>query len=1046
MVSGIPQAVPAPTIAERGQSAAAQIISRGPVRLTIICAAVLAALVVVAAVYVLTNLRERILAENERQLANTSLILAKHVEHMFDNLEVVQKDLIDEFNKFWIGSREYFERNLTGYDAHSSLKDKNLGMPYVGSLSFFNPQGKLVNFSRQWPVPEIDVSDRDFFQAFLSEPAPDRFLGKPVLNRATGTWVMHLAKKVQSLDGKFLGVITGALELEYFHNYLKGVSLTPNSSIAVFRDDGTLLVRYPVIEPDIGKVFKNALALKLVAYTDRGVGRTEGIFDGQERIVAARRVDRYPIIIAATGDVNSLLADWQRAANFITGIAVIIILCIAGLAWGFIRSLKRHHELVRIRAEQAEAEKIREQNLRFDAALNNMSQGLLMFDSSARLVVCNSQYLQMYGLAPESVRPGISLFDLIRLREQSGSFVGDPEEYCSNILAAVGKEEVTSFSLETPDGRIFRVVTRPMEGGGWVATHEDITDRTRAEKERDRNQKFLDLVIDNVPATIVVKDARDFRYVLINRAGEEYYGLPRSEMIGRTAYEVLPKISADLVTALDRQLLEAYSAPIVNEHTIETSGGDTRTSIATRLPILDEKGEPQYLLAVVNDITEQRRAEARIVHMAHHDALTDLPNRVLLREILERELSHAQRGRRLAVHYLDLDHFKSVNDTLGHTVGDELIKAVTTRMRKCLRKSDTIARFGGDEFVIVQTEVERPLDAADLAQAVRAAVANMPFEVSGHQVVIDVSAGISLAPEDSCDPDELLKYADMALYGAKSDGRGTYRFFEPKLDARMKSRRSLEVDLRKALGKGEFELHYQPLVSIGSGKINGFEALLRWRHPERGLIPPAEFIPTAEEIGLISSLGDWVLREACAEAARWPEPLRVAVNISPVHFIGQNLLHTVVGSLATSGLPANRLELEVTEAVLLQSTERTLNTMRQLRELGVRIAMDDFGTGYSSLSYLRNFPFNKIKIDRDFIRDIARQESARSIVRAVIALGASLGMTTTAEGVETEEQLKILRAEGCTEMQGYLFSPARPAAEIERLFLRRTRRRSVTAA
>jgi predicted signal transduction protein with EAL and GGDEF domain len=361
-------------------------------------------------------------------------------------------------------------------------------------------------------------------------------------------------------------------------------------------------------------------------------------------------------------------------------------------------------------------------------------------------------------------------------------------------------------------------------------------------------------------------------------------------------------------------------------------------------------------------------------------------------------------------------------------------------MRCCLRDTDTIARFGGDEFVIVQTEVDRPLDAADLAQAVRAAVVNGPVEVDGHQVVIDASVGIALAPGDSTNADELLKFADMALYSAKADGRGSYSFFEPKLDARMKSRRSLEFDLRRAMTKGEFELHYQPVVSIADGSISGFEALLRWRHPERGPISPAEFIPIAEEIGLIVPLGEWVLRQACAEAMNWPAPLRVSVNISPVHFIGRNLVPAIVASLAASGLDADRLEVEITEAVLLQNTERTLATMRSLRELGVRIAMDDFGVGYSSLSYLRNFPFTKIKIDRSFVQDVVEQESARSIVRAVIALGASLGMTTTAEGIETQQQLDLLRAEGCDEMQGYLFSPARPAAEIGPLFLGKQRK------
>jgi len=383
---------------------------------------------------------------------------------------------------------------------------------------------------------------------------------------------------------------------------------------------------------------------------------------------------------------------------------------------------------------------------------------------------------------------------------------------------------------------------------------------------------------------------------------------------------------------------------------------------------------------------------------------------------------------------LDLDHFKSVNDTLGHPIGDELLKVVAERLRRCTREHDTIARLGGDEFAIIMTAMDQPTDAAALARRIRDSITK-PYELDGHQIVADISIGISVAPLDATEPDQLLKNADMALYGAKADGRGAYRFFEPEMDAKMQQRRELELDLRKALVNGEFELYYQPLVDLQSNEINGFEALIRWNHPVRGLISPAAFVPIAEETGLIIPLGEWVLRRACEETAHWPGDLKVAVNLSPSQLKSRNLVQVVMSALANSGMAATRLQLEITESVLMQNTFSTLATLHQLRELGVQIAMDDFGTGYSSLSYLRSFPFDKIKIDRSFINDLSNGAEPLAIVRAIASLAKSLSMISTAEGVETEQQLEKLVAVGCTEMQGHIFSQARPAEEIVRLFL-----------
>jgi diguanylate cyclase (GGDEF)-like protein/PAS domain S-box-containing protein len=431
------------------------------------------------------------------------------------------------------------------------------------------------------------------------------------------------------------------------------------------------------------------------------------------------------------------------------------------------------------------------------------------------------------------------------------------------------------------------------------------------------------------------------------------------------------------------------------------------------------------------DITERRQAEDKIAHMARHDGLTGLPNRMHFREQLEKALRDVDRNGAFAVLCLDLDHFKAVNDTLGHQNGDRLLQVAAARIRGALHEGDLVARFGGDEFAVLQLAKDQPEAAAVLARRL-VDVMSKPITIGEHQMPVGVSVGIALAPADGANADELLKNADLALYRSKAEGRSIYSLFEPEMDARMQARSALELDLRRALAERQFELHYQPIVNVASNEVSSFEALLRWTHPKRGRIPPLDFIPLAEETGLIIPIGEWVLREACAQAAKWPDRVHIAVNLSPVQFKGGHLVATVVGALAASGLRAQRLELEITESVLLQESDATLGVLHQLRDLGVAISMDDFGTGYSSLSYLRKFPFDKIKIDQSFIRDLADGGDSLAIVRAVTGLGSSLGITTLAEGVETAAQLAWLKAEGCIEAQGYLFGAAKPADEAIR--------------
>jgi diguanylate cyclase (GGDEF)-like protein/PAS domain S-box-containing protein len=558
----------------------------------------------------------------------------------------------------------------------------------------------------------------------------------------------------------------------------------------------------------------------------------------------------------------------------------------------------------------------------------------------------------------------------------------------------------------------------------------DVTERMRTESELHQTRAFLDAVVENIPAMLFVKEAKEHRFVLFNKAGEELLGVPRAELIGRNDHELFPKREADQFVARDREVLKSGALQIAEEERIHTPHNGLRLLRTKKIAIPDEYGRPKYLLGIAEDITERKRAEGRITHMAHHDSMTGLANRVLLRDRLEQALGRMlEQESRLAVLYVDLDCFKDVNDALGHPVGDALLRMAAERLRGCVRDGDTVARLGGDEFAIIQDSIRDDEQARDLAKRI-AEVIGAPFQVEGHDVTVSASIGIAMAPRDGADPDTLLKFADMALYAAKTDGRRTYRFFEPDMNERLHARRAMETDLRLAFARNEFELYYQPAIDVGSGRIVGFEALLRWHHPERGIVPPGEFIALAESIGLIVPLGEWVLREACAEAARWPDDLTVAVNLSPLQFKNANLVQTVTDALAAAGLPPRRLELEITESVLLENDESNLEVLHALRSLGVAIVLDDFGTGYSSLSYLQKFPFDKLKIDRSFVSELSSRNDSAAIVCAVNSLGKTLNILTTAEGIETEEQFKLLRATGVDQMQGYLFSRPRPKAEL----------------
>jgi diguanylate cyclase (GGDEF)-like protein len=866
-------------------------IRGGPIRWLVLGGVFLIAAITIGTTIMAGNFRERALNSSERELENTVLLLARHFDQQLEDFEVIQKDLIAYMRSSGITSREDYKRRMSGQDIHLLLKAKLGALSYVGGVNIFDADGVLINASAAWPVPDVRVADRSYFKVFKSDPQSPDMLIEPVYSRITGRWTTVIARRMTGPNGEFLGAVGRGIEPANFEKFFASLALGEDAAISMYHRDGTLLARYPHVDAMIGQNFKaGPVHQQVLSKSDHGTVRIISPIDGQNRLASARILRNFPISVVATTTLASALADWREQIRFLIAVAALSVFAISTLLFLVVRRLSQQHQL---------------EKQRLDTAINNMTQGLLMFDSSRRLVVANQRYVEMFGVSTEVVKPGCTLHDLLNHRREIGSFKGDVDEYCATLFHKLAQGKTFQTILETANGGSIQVSYRPLPRGGWVTTLEDITER--------------------------------------------------------------------------------------------------------------------------------RRVEDRIAHLAHYDALTDLPNRALFHEQLKRELARIAPGEQLAVLYIDIDEFKSVNDTLGHLIGDELLKSVAVSLGRCVRDTDFVARLGGDEFAIVQTGIRTADDVTGLVTRVLHAIRE-PYECLGHQVTTDASIGIALAPQHGDDLDQILKNADLAMYAAKSAGRRTYRFFEPEMDARVRTRRMLEMDLRQAISDGALEVHYQPCVNLRDNKITGCEALLRWQHSERGMISPAEFIPIAEETGLINQLGEWVLTTACAEATTWPDHIKLAVNVSPVQFKSGTLALKIVAALAASGLAASRLELEITEAVLIRDDEAALAVLHQLRAIGVRIALDDFGTGYSSLSYLQRFPFDKIKIDRCFVNDIAEPDGSSCIVQAVVNIAAARQMTTTAEGVETQQQRELLRALGCAEMQGYLFSPAKPAAEIRQLF------------
>jgi diguanylate cyclase (GGDEF)-like protein len=870
-------------------------LRRGPLPWLILCGLVLIAVIAVVTAMMVDNYRRQAVKNEETNLDNTVSMLAHHFDQQLSDFVAAQKQIVSEVRSKKITTPSQLAAEMGTVEQHKMLCARISNTSDIAGLNIYGADGQLINSSKVWPVPSINIADRDYFKELKSDTGPEPYRMEQLQSRFSGKWTTAVVYRISGPNDEFLGVVIRGLYSEVLEDFFSSVSPTEDSAISMYLH-GALLARFPHAEGLMGTKLNMArLFARILAEQGRFTTTITSPIDGKERLIAARRLEHFPLSVAATATVRATLAPWREQTTFLVGVAALSALVIAGVVSLMIRQLSVFHG--------AAQERVRLEKQRLDFAVNNMSHGLLLFDSEARLAVCNDRYIEMFSLSRDVAKAGCTLNELLRHRQETGTFNEDVDTHCARFFKMI-RGTVAKKVLDVSDGRTIELCHRPTSDGGWVTTTEDITER--------------------------------------------------------------------------------------------------------------------------------RQAESRIAHLAHYDALTDLPNRTLFREQLELELRALEdNDNSVAVLYIDVDEFKSINDSLGHVVGDALLKSIAVRLSECVSNNGSVARLGGDEFAVVCIDMDED-GVGELTRKLQDAI-RTPYECLGHRLTTDSSIGIAIAPKDGRSLDELLKNADLAMYAAKAGGRRTFRFFEPSMEARIKERIQLEADLRQAISAGQLEVHYQPLLNLSTNAITGCEALVRWRHPTRGYISPAEFIPLAEERGLVVEIGEWVLKTACAEAATWPCNIKVAVNVSPVQFRSSAFSLHVISALAGSGLAAQRLELEITEAVLISDDDTALKILHQLRLTGVRIALDDFGTGYSSLSYLQRFPFDKIKIDRCFVDNIDETEASSCIVRAVVSIAKARNMTTTAEGVETPEQQALVRNLGCTEMQGFVFSGAKPAGDIAEL-------------
>jgi diguanylate cyclase (GGDEF)-like protein/PAS domain S-box-containing protein len=970
--------------------------------------------------------RERAVQDAQRQGGNLTRVFAEYISRAIrstdSQLIILRKLYQRDGDKFSFDDYVDIARTPGGLTLHFSIT----GADGTLKLSSLGPVSSRIN-----------VGDLKAFNIHRDTKADELYISEPGIGRMSGKASIHLTRSIFASDGSFNGTIGAAIDVYQLQAFYNSIDIGTGGVISLTGFDGIIRVRggYDSSSERLtGQAIPKARLFAL--YREQPTGSywnnttTLGELDGVRRLISYSVIEGLPLIaVVGLSEANifqqaeAKIQDYRQVALALTAFVLIAI---------GIGMLRRKLLLAATAALEKSKLSLEQTNVWFNAAIENMAHGMVMFDRDQRLLVCNRRYAEMYKLSPEQTKPGTLIHKILEARAAIIKNPVEAKRYVESRLEEIAKCKAYNTLIEMSDGRVYAINHQPMQGGGWVALHQDATDRQQAERELDRTRRFLNTIIEHVPISIIVKEPLTQKFILVNRAYEEFIGIPRERLIGATVYDIYPPQHAEMIAKYDYEVVQGNQQIVAADLAVDVPSKGPRILTTTRLVVRDHNDEPQYLIAVIEDSTNRKQFESQISFMAHHDLLTGLSNRALFLEKLQEAGERLRRrGEAFTIFMLDLDRFKDVNDSLGHHIGDELLKEAAHRLRASLRDTDTLARLGGDEFAIIQTGQDEQREAA-IALAIRLIDnLNEAIEIDGHKLSISTSIGIALAPEEGTDSGDLLKKADMALYRAKAEGRNSYAFFDPAMTAQVDARHNLESDLRAAIAGKQFELHYQPIIDVKTQKACAFEALVRWRHPRRGLISPQEFIPLAEETGLIIPLGEWVLQQAFADAVTWPASMRIAINLSPGQFKKGNLLDVILCLLVEYGLSPQRVELEITESVLFENEGRNVTMMHQLKNLGISIALDDFGTGYSSLSYLTMFPFDKIKIDKSFTLNMTRNPTSAAIIAAVLSLGRSLEVATTAEGVETYQEYQALRVSGVDFVQGFLFSRPCPMSELD---------------
>jgi diguanylate cyclase (GGDEF)-like protein/PAS domain S-box-containing protein len=968
---------------------------------------------------------ERAYQEAVRQGGNLTRVLEEYVRRV-----------AQQSDRALLTLRRDYRQDPQHFDLASWASQTQAPNDLAIQFGIANADGFVIQSSRRQLTSPIYIGDRAHFKIQRDATTDALYISEPLVGHISGRLSLQFTRRLVRKDGSFDGVVASALDIRQLEDFFGSLDIGHGGVVSIVGTDTILRARGgPNLETHdlVGTSLGHSPLFDYLQHSSTGhywnTTASSARFDGISRLIFYRTVSGLPLI-AVVGlseegifqQARSTLQKYLIAGLIVTAIALIV------LALGAARQAQ-------ILAATGELERskhsLEQSNLLLQTALKNMAHGMCMFDRQQRLVVCNEMYGQMYGLVPEQTKPGTTLRSILEARVAAGNAPENADDYVRKRLDEVAAGRSYYAENKLGDGRVYAVTHRPMPDGGWVAMHVDITEQRRAEQALDETKHFLDSIIENIPVAVVVKDAKTRKYVLVNRAFETMVGLPRSDLLGRTAFDVHRINDAQKFDDADTESLRNNDRVSYKEIEADIPLRGPRTQATSRIVIKNGQGDPKFLIAVIDDVTERKKAEQRITFLAHHDALTGLANRAAFAQKIEEAAARQRRqDEPFTLLLLDLDRFKQVNDTLGHLAGDALLVEVATRLKPLLRETDVFARLGGDEFAIIQVGERQQRDAArSLADRV-IEIFGKPFDTESGNITIGVSIGIAQASDQIAGFGDLLKMADLALYRAKSIGRNGYCFFDPEMSVMARARHEIESDLRRAIQQNEFEVHYQPIVDANTRKIHSMEALVRWRHPTKGLIFPNLFIPLAEETGLITQIGDFVLRMACAEAAKWPAGIKLAVNLSIVQFHNRDLPDVIMRALVDFGLRPEQLELEITETALIESAAECIASLRQLKDLGVTIVLDDFGTGYSSLSQLTMFPFDKIKIDKSFTQNLTKRSECAAIIAAVLTLARSLDIATTAEGVETVDQYRLLRLAGVTLMQGHLFKRPGPASEI----------------